>query len=62
MSRRSLGSGWLRFGLLLVALGLALLHASGVWPLGFVTLIDLAIDDARLRLSLPTRASRPPRP
>ena len=53
MRRGTLASGWLRLGLLLVALGLALLHAAGVWPLGFVTLIDLAIDDARLRLSLP---------
>ncbi len=53
LSRRTLTARWVRFGLLLVPLLLALLHASGVWPIGFVTQLDLAIDDARLRLSVP---------
>ena len=53
LSRRFLSSRWLRAGLLLVPLLFALLHAAGVWPLRFVTQLDLAIDDALLRVSLP---------
>ena len=49
----------LRWGLLTFALVLSLLHASGMIPLRFVQLVDLAIDDARLRASMPnTRDER----
>ena len=53
LSRRFLSSRWLRTGLLLVPLLFALLHAAGVWPLRFITQLDLSIDDALLRASLP---------
>ena len=53
LSRRFLSSRWLRAGLLLVPLLFALLHAAGVWPLRFITQLDLSIDDARLRVNLP---------
>ena len=51
----SRGRPWraLRALLLLAALGAALAHASGVWPLRFVTSLDLAIADARLRALMP---------
>ncbi|MDH5537800.1 MAG: adenylate/guanylate cyclase domain-containing protein [Rhizobacter sp.] len=49
----------LRAALLLACLLLALAHASGVWPLGFVSQLDLVIADARLRASMPrTRDQR----
>ena len=53
LSRRFLSSRWLRAGLLLVPLLFALLHAAGVGPLRFITQLDLAIDDALLRVNLP---------
>ena len=43
----------LRWTLLGVALAVTLLHASGLVPLRFLQQIDLAIDDARLRATLP---------
>jgi len=43
----------LRAALLGAALLAALGHASGVWPLRFVTELDLAIGDARLRALMP---------
>jgi len=43
----------LRGGLLLFALALTLMHASGLVPLRFLQQIDLAIDDARLRAAMP---------
>ena len=43
----------LRAALLLAVLLLALGHASGVWPLRFITALDLAIGDARLRALMP---------
>jgi adenylate cyclase len=43
----------LRVALLLAALLVALGHASGVWPLRFVTELDLGIGDARLRALMP---------
>ena len=58
LSRRFLSSRWLRAGLLLVPLLFALLHATGVWPLRFVTQLDLAIDDALLRVNLPNTLDR----
>lgn len=49
----------LRWALLLFALGLSLLHASGVAPLRVLRQLDLAIDDARLRAAMPrTREPR----
>ncbi len=42
----------LRGALLGGALALALMHASGVMPLRWLTQIDLAIDDARQRATL----------
>ena len=53
LSRRFLSSRWLRAGLLLVPLLFALLHAAGVWPLRFITQLDLSIDDALLRVNVP---------
>ena len=47
----SRGSRW---ALLLAAVLIALAHAAGVWPLGFVTQLDLAIADMRLRAYLPS--------
>ena len=43
----------LRVALLVGALLAALGHAAGVWPLRFVTQLDLAIADARLRALMP---------
>ncbi len=43
----------LRAALLLAALLAAIGHASGRWPLRFVTELDLAISDARLRALMP---------
>ena len=43
----------LRAALLLGAVLIALAHAAGVWPLAFITQIDLAIADARLRAHMP---------
>jgi adenylate cyclase len=43
----------LRGALLLAALLIALGHASGLWPLRFVTELDLAISDTRLRALMP---------
>jgi len=43
----------LRAFLLLAALLAALGHATGFWPLRFVTALDLAISDARLRAFMP---------
>ena len=49
----------LRAALLGGALALGLMHASGLAPLRWLTQIDLAIDDARLRATLPgTRDTR----
>ena len=49
----------LRWALLLLALALSLLHASGVMPLRMLQQLDLAIDDARLRAAMPrTREPR----
>jgi len=42
-----------RAGLLLAALLLALAHASGVMPLPAIAQLDLAIDDLRLRATMP---------
>lgn len=47
------GGRLLRTALIAFALLLALGHAAGVLPLRFLTQLDLAIDDARLRASLP---------
>ena len=44
---------FLRNVLLLLAVVLALLHASGVLSWRFVTQLELAIDDARTRAFLP---------
>ncbi len=43
----------LRWVLLVFALALSLLHASGVLPLRVLHQLDLAIDDARLRAAMP---------
>ena len=51
-SRSGLWRG-LRAALLLAALLAALAHASGLWPLRFITQLDLAIGDARLRALMP---------
>jgi len=44
---------WLRWALLGGALAVCLMHASGLVPLRFLQQLDLAIDDARLRATLP---------
>jgi len=51
-SRRGLWRA-LRALSLLAALGVALAHATGVWPLRFIASLDLAIGDARLRALMP---------
>ncbi|WP_341887761.1 adenylate/guanylate cyclase domain-containing protein [Variovorax sp. YR752] len=43
----------LRWALLLLALALSLMHASGLVPLRVLHQLDLAIDDARLRAAMP---------
>jgi adenylate cyclase len=43
----------LRWALMAGAMLVALLHAGGVWPLRFVEQLEFAIDDARLRATLP---------
>ena len=43
----------LRALLLVAVVAAALGHASGVWPLRFLTALDLAIDDARVRALMP---------
>lgn len=48
-----LRTGALRWALLGAALALSLMHASGLVPLRFVEQLDFAIDDARLRATLP---------
>ena len=49
----------LRWALLLLALALSLVHASGLVPLRVCDQLDLAIDDARLRAAMPrTRDAR----
>ncbi|MFT3663723.1 CHASE2 domain-containing protein [Piscinibacter sp.] len=48
-------TGALRWALLGIALALSLMHASGLVPLRFVEQLDFAIDDARLRATLPGR-------
>ena len=53
MSSRSGLWRLLRAALLLATLLAALGHASGIWPLRFVTALDLAIGDARLRALMP---------
>ena len=53
MSWRLVVSRGSRWALLLAAVLLGLTHAAGVWPLGFITQIDLAIADIRLRTQLP---------
>ncbi len=53
MNWRPKVSRGLRVALLLGAVLAALAHAAGVWPLGFITQIDLAIADARLRAHMP---------
>ena len=53
MSWRTAVSRGLRASLLLGALLVALAHASGVWRLGFIDRIDLAIADARLSAQMP---------
>ncbi|MEP7295700.1 MAG: adenylate/guanylate cyclase domain-containing protein [Burkholderiales bacterium] len=53
MTSRSLLWRALRVALLLAVVLAALGHASGVWPLRFVTALDLAISDARLRALMP---------
>ena len=44
---------WLRWALLGGALAVCLMHASGLVPLRFLQQLDLAIDDARLRATVP---------
>ncbi|MBS0441537.1 MAG: CHASE2 domain-containing protein, partial [Proteobacteria bacterium] len=44
---------WLRWALLGGALAVCLMHASGLAPLRFLQQLDLAIDDARLRATVP---------
>ena len=53
MTSRSVLWRLLRAALLLLALGAALGHASGLLPLRFITELDLAIGDARLRTFMP---------
>lgn len=49
----------LRAGLIGAALLVALAHASGIWPLRLVERLQLALDDTRLRATLPgTRDDR----
>ena len=49
----------LRTALIGFALLIALAHASGLWPLGLIDRLQLAIDDTRLRATLPgTRDER----
>ena len=42
-----------RIALVGVALLIAIAHASGVWPLRLIERLQLAIDDTRLRATLP---------
>ena len=49
----------LRIALFALALAIMLAHASGILPLRFITQLDLAIDDARLRAGMPN--TRDPR-
>ncbi len=53
MSWRATVSKSLRGTLVLSAVLLGLMHASGVWRLGFIDGIDLAIADSRLRAHMP---------
>jgi adenylate cyclase len=53
MSWRAAVSRSLRGSLVLAAVLLAVVHASGIWRLGFIDRIDLAIADARLRWQMP---------
>ncbi|KNZ33302.1 MAG: guanylate cyclase [Methylibium sp. NZG] len=53
MSWRAAFSRSVRGSLVLAAVLLALVHASGVWKLGFIEQIDRAIADARLRAQMP---------
>ncbi|MEQ1685342.1 MAG: adenylate/guanylate cyclase domain-containing protein [Burkholderiaceae bacterium] len=53
MNSRSLLWRVLRIALLVSALVAAVAHAAGYWPLRFVTQLDLAIADARLRALMP---------
>jgi adenylate cyclase len=53
MSWRTAVSKSLRGSLVLAAVLVALLHASGAWKLGFIEQIDRAIADARLRAQMP---------
>jgi adenylate cyclase len=46
-------SKFARATLVLLAAGLALAHASGLWPLGFITRLDLAMTDARMIALMP---------
>ena len=53
MNWRPAASRGLRFLLLTAAVLTVLAHAAGIWPLGFIHQIDLAIADARLRAHMP---------